>query len=296
MCFDSLGVTRSYTRQAKLKTVSHGTRLSSSRCEEPSLLRPLSVLPHADGSLDVLRLPRVWVTWRNGVMTASDTALHLHWEHTPALCVCFQTGRLAARCIMRSRACGAWSPPWSAALPGCSASSCWPSITPAGPAWSCCCSSTRWLAAPLFTALIDLMNSLLSLYLHSLCRSRVSAKTVEPVHEISFCLRSTDLLCFYTQHASSLSFWWRMFPLCRSRLPSWDWPQLSGRTWRTTRGNSDNPSPWDRIHTSELISAMSLFRALVLTRNPKFEASSEKMIQFVKSLFLLRTELICLGS
>lgn len=82
-----------------------------------------------------------------GVMTASDTALHLHWEHTPALCVCFQTGRPAAWCIMRSRACGAWSPPWSAALPGCSASSCWPSITPAGPAWSCCCSSTRWPAA-----------------------------------------------------------------------------------------------------------------------------------------------------
>lgn len=59
----------------------------------------------------------------------------------------FQTGRFTVCCVTRSRACGAWSLPSSAALPGCSASSCWPSITPAGPAWSCWCSSTRWLAA-----------------------------------------------------------------------------------------------------------------------------------------------------
>lgn len=60
--------------------------------------------------------------------------------------LCFQTGPLTVCCIMRSRDCGAWSLCWSAALPGCSVSSCWPFITPAGPAWSCCCSSTRWLA------------------------------------------------------------------------------------------------------------------------------------------------------
>lgn len=77
----------------------------------------------------------------------SATVLHSHWIHMPVLCVFFQTGRLTACCITRSRACGAWCPSWSAAPPGCSASSCWPSITPAGLAWCCCCSSTRWPAA-----------------------------------------------------------------------------------------------------------------------------------------------------
>lgn len=52
-------------------------------------------------------------------------------------------------------------------------------------------------------------------------------------------------------------------PLCRSRLPSWGWPQQSGRTWHSTRWNSVNPSPWDRIRTSELILVMSLFSAWV---------------------------------
>lgn len=55
----------------------------------------------------------------------------------------FQTGPAAARCHTPSRACGAPSPPWWAARPGCSASSSWPFITPAGRPPSCCCSCTR---------------------------------------------------------------------------------------------------------------------------------------------------------
>lgn len=41
------------------------TGLLSSRCQEPSLLRPLPALAHADGKLDVLLLPHVWVAWRS---------------------------------------------------------------------------------------------------------------------------------------------------------------------------------------------------------------------------------------
>lgn len=78
-------------------------------------------------------------------ITVSNIVLHLHWIRV--LCLLFQTGRLTVWCIMRSKACGAWSLPWSAALPGCSVSSCWPFTTPAGPAWPCCYSSTRWLFA-----------------------------------------------------------------------------------------------------------------------------------------------------
>lgn len=62
-----------------------------------------------------------------------------------SLCVFFfQTGPFTAHFIMRIRVCGGSSQPWSPAPPGCSASSCCHFITPAGPVWSCWCSSTRW--------------------------------------------------------------------------------------------------------------------------------------------------------
>lgn len=136
-----------WTKQTlMLDSAFHQTCSLSSRCEEPPLLHPLPVLPHADGSLDVLRLSCVWVACHQ-IQEQNLKQFYVDTGFTCLCCVCSQTGPLAGCCIMRSRACGAWSPPWSAALPGCSASSWWPSITPPGPAWPWWCSSTRWPAA-----------------------------------------------------------------------------------------------------------------------------------------------------
>lgn len=120
---------------------------SSFRCEEPLLLCPLPALPDAGWFLDALRLFHVWVSGNIDLRTATvlfSKHRFLLWVSFLIIILFFQTGPLTARFIMRIRVYGASSRPWSAAPPGCSASSCCPFITPAGPVWACWCNFTRW--------------------------------------------------------------------------------------------------------------------------------------------------------
>lgn len=154
-------------------------------------------------------------------------------EGASGVCLLFQTGPLTACCIMPTRACGPPSPPWWTARRGCSASSSWPSITPAGLPPSCWCSCTRW-----HLRLIWCSGCFgFQLFLSQLKCNRKPDK----VGKISFiCVSSPSVVLLMA-----------VAPLCWSRSPSWDWRQPSGPPWRSSRGNSNSPSPSDRIRTSE---------------------------------------------
>ena len=98
------------------------TLLTFFRCQESPLLCSLPPLSLPDGSVDVLRMSRVWVT---ASINHIDKCTLFVYILNACTClpawhsrVCCQTGQSTARCTTKRRVCGVPSLPWWAVLPG----------------------------------------------------------------------------------------------------------------------------------------------------------------------------------